>query len=192
MQDSDANDLSTESLATQYATVQAKTTKSPTQQFGDLTWLQEPVGDFQGTCESSGTSVESLLQKAQHLFEKAFGPDEQHVEMVDSRDHDLHFAYQLVIEEGTPEAYEQFERELEHRQFTDMLFATHFEDDANAPEIPQDWECYRKFIESFEESCGRFSAYSLKYTYKLANMCDTKPERVNAVLSRIADMCRSQ
>ena len=151
MQDSDANDLSTESLATQYATVQAKTTKSPTQQFGDLTWLQEPVGDFQGTCESSGVSVESLLQKAQHLFEKAFGPDEQHVEMVDSRDGGLHFAYQRLIEEGTPEAYQEFERELEHRQFTDMLFSTHFEDDANAPEIPQDWECYRNFIESFEE-----------------------------------------
>ena len=46
MEDSDANDLSTESLRTQYNTVKAKTTASPVMQFGDLSWLDEPVGDF--------------------------------------------------------------------------------------------------------------------------------------------------
>ena len=111
--------------------------------------------------------------------------------MVDSRDHDLHIAYERVVLEGTPEAYRELERELEHRKFTDLLFSTHFEDDANAPEIPQDWECYRKMIRNVEESCGRFTAYSLKYTYKLANMCDTRPQIVNAVLSRVSDYCRS-
>ena len=46
MEDSDANDLSQETLRTQYNTVKAKTTASPVEQFGDLSWLDEPVGDF--------------------------------------------------------------------------------------------------------------------------------------------------
>ena len=38
MEDSDANDLSVETLAEQAATVKRETTKSPVQQFGDLSW----------------------------------------------------------------------------------------------------------------------------------------------------------
>ena len=38
MEDSDANDLSVETLAEQAATVTRETTKSPVQQFGDLSW----------------------------------------------------------------------------------------------------------------------------------------------------------
>ena len=38
MEDSDANDLSVETLAEQAATVKRETDKSPVQQFGDLSW----------------------------------------------------------------------------------------------------------------------------------------------------------
>ena len=38
MEDSDANDLSVETLAEQAATVKRETTRSPVQQFGDLSW----------------------------------------------------------------------------------------------------------------------------------------------------------
>lgn len=112
-------------------------------------------------------------------------------EIVDSRDHDLHMAYQRVTREGTTEAYAALQHELEHRQFYDKLFTMHFDDMANAPEIPQDWECYRSLVESFEEVCGQFSAYSLKYTYKLANICDTQPEKIQSVMKKVQDMCQA-
>ena len=38
MEDSDANDLSVETLAEQAATVKRETNMSPVQQFGDLSW----------------------------------------------------------------------------------------------------------------------------------------------------------
>jgi len=55
MEDSDSHDLSVETLKQQYETVKEKTTASPVQQFGNLSWLDEPVGDFQGICEDSTT-----------------------------------------------------------------------------------------------------------------------------------------
>ena len=93
--------------------------------------------------------------------------------MVDSRDHDLHYLFERVVAEGTTEAYTALQAELDHRQFIDTLFATHFEETANAPEIPQDFDCLRTMVNSVEDLCGPYSSYSLKYIRKLANLCDT-------------------
>lgn len=109
--------------------------------------------------------------------------------MVDSRDHDLHVLYNRVVSEGTPEAYAELENELEHRQFVDKLFATHFEEVVNAPEIPQDFDCLRVMVGGVEDLCGPFSAYSLKYVRKLANLCDSKPEEVTNTLVKIGEYC---
>jgi legumain len=190
MEDSESHNVSVETLSQQYQTVKEKTTASPVQQFGDLTWLSEPVGDFQGTCSES-TLTETLLEKATYYYEKAMGGDSQTPEIVDSRDHDLHMAYHRVTREGTSEAYHQLQMELEHRQFTDKLFSMHFGEMANAPTVPQDWECYRSFVETFEESCGRFSSYSLKYVGKLAKMCDTQPELIQHTMKKVVDMCQA-
>jgi len=42
-----------------------------------------------------------------------------------------------------------------------------------------------------EDLCGPFSAYSLKYVRKLANLCDTKPEEVTNTLVRIGEYCNA-
>lgn len=57
MEDSDAHDLTQETLDAQYQTVKTETTMSPVCQFGDLTWLSEPVGDFQGVDDSTSVST---------------------------------------------------------------------------------------------------------------------------------------
>ena len=112
--------------------------------------------------------------------------------MVDSRDHDLYSAYQRVIREGTPEANEALEKEIAHRKFADELFGTLFADiPADAPENPQDFDCLRRMVRSVEESCGQFSAYSLKYATSLANMCDTQPEKVDSTLENVKEFCAS-
>lgn len=193
MEDTEANDPTTETLSQQYQTVKTKTTMSPVQQFGDLSFLDEPIGDFEGTTGNS--TVETLLAKAEHFYKKALGEEEVSAdkgEMVDSRDHDLHVAYQRVLHEGSQSAYEQLQAEIDHRQFIDQLFATHFVDYNGAPEIPQNWDCYRMMVQSYEDSCGRFSAYSLKYTRKLANMCDVQPEKVEKTLEMVKEFCNDQ
>ena len=190
MEDTEANDVSVETLQQQFDTVKTKTTKSPVMKFGDFSFMSEPIGDFEGTCSNDATLTETLLAKAQHYYQKALvNTESQTSEVVDSRDHDLHFLYQRVVSEGTPEAYAELEAELQHRQFVDGLFATHFEDVANAPEIPQDFDCLRVMVGGVEDLCGPFSAYSLKYIRKLANMCDTKPEAVTNTLVRVGEYC---
>jgi len=99
--------------------------------------------------------------------------------------------YNDVVNQGTPEAYAALEVELAHRQFVDTLFATHFEETANAPEIPQDFDCLRVMVESVEDLCGPYSAYSLKYIRKLANLCDTRPEEVTNTLVKVGEYCHS-
>ena len=118
-------------------------------------------------------------------------PQKQQFEMVDSRDHDLHMHYRRVIGLGTEEAHKDLEKEIAHRQFMDKIFETHFSDDemANAPELPQDWDCYKKSVRSFEKSCGRFTSYSLKFAGHLAKHCDAQPDKVEETLENVAKMC---
>lgn len=191
MEDTEANDPSVETLEQQYETVVTKTTKSPVQKFGDFNFMSEPIGDFEGTCDNDATLTETLVAKATHYYKQALNIETRKGEMVDSRDHDLHVAYQRVLNEGTEEAYAELQAELEHRQFVDKLFNTHVEVFANAPEIPQDFDCLRVMVGGVEDLCGPFSAYSLKYVRKLANLCDTKPEEVTNTLVRIGEYCNA-
>ena len=142
MEDTEANNVSVETLSQQYETVKQKTYLSPVEKFGDLSFMDEPIGDFEGTCSNDATATDTLIQKAQHYYKQALSKYEGNKShSVDSRDHDLHYAYQRVIGEGTHEAYLAMELEIAHRQFSDKLFAMHFGDLAEATEQPQDYDC---------------------------------------------------
>ena len=57
--------------------------------------------------------------------------------------------------------------------------------------MPEDWECYRESVRTFEKSCGRFSAYSMKHIGKLAKMCDAKPHMVKETLKLVHEFCKA-
>ena len=103
----------------------------------------------------------------------------------------MHFQCQRVLSQGTAEAYAALQKEIEHRQFTDKLFNTAFDEAVNAPETPQNFDCLRVMVEGVEDLCGTFSAYSLKYVYKLANLCDTQPEEVTNTHVKVGDYCNA-
>jgi len=46
MEDTEANNIDSETLQTQFTTVQQKTSKSPVQKFGEFDYMTEPVGEF--------------------------------------------------------------------------------------------------------------------------------------------------
>ena len=46
-------------------------------------------------------------------------------------------------------------------------------------------------VESIEDSCGRFSAYSLKYVALLSHMCDNHPEKVSTTLDMVEQFCHA-
>ena len=165
---------------------------SPVQMFGNFDFMSEPIGDFQGICETDSTTyTERMMKKMTNVYRQLTAPKNDSKELVDSRDHDLHYLYNRVVSQGTVEAIEEMENELAHRKFVDFLFEQpHFDDAANAPENPQNFDCLRMMVGGVEEMCGDWSAYSLKYVRKLANVCDTKtPEEISDIYVKIGQTC---
>jgi len=195
MEDTEANDVSVETLATQTATVKELTTKSPVMVFGDLTFTSEAIGDFQGTTEAVQASsfledtIRASFGQIKNEFKKATHEKTDHREVVSSRDHDLHFYTQSVMNRGTEEDYANLKQELEHRQFVDSLFAEHFSHNDVIQDI-KDYDCLRMFVGGIEDMCGPWSAYSLKYVRKVATACDTQTaEQIATTYANIAEHC---
>ena len=63
MDDTEANNPDFESLEHQYNTVKAKTYASDVDKFGNFTFKDEPVGDFQGIFEGASTITEKMVNK---------------------------------------------------------------------------------------------------------------------------------
>ena len=55
----------------------------------------------------------------------------------------------------------------------DKLFSEERFPTVDATDFVQDYDCLEMMVTGFEEMCGRFSSYSLKYVSKLADACDT-------------------
>jgi hypothetical protein len=119
----------------------------------------------------------STMKKSFALLKSQFyGQKDEETLTVDSRDHELHYLMHQAVLNPSLENTSAVQKELNHRDFVDGLFAENFTIVANAPEIPQNLDCLRMFVGEVEEMCGPWSAYSLKYVRKIANVCDTMTE----------------
>jgi len=124
-----------------------------------------------------------------HLYKAALAEKSESKNIVDSRDHDLHFLYNEVMASGSTESMEALEKEIQHRKFIDSLFGQ-FEDIPNALDTPQDFDCLRMMVGGVEDMCGDWSAYSLKYVRKLSNACDNKTiDEVSQMYAQIGNFC---
>jgi len=116
MEDADRANVATETLQQQYNTVKAKTTQSHVLQWGQLSWTNLPIGDFEGTTEKFAESEDNDTWKSMFKGIKEFGKkwvkdeilDAHETEMknafaVDSRDVSLHLKYQAVKEDPSVE-----------------------------------------------------------------------------------------
>ena len=166
-------------------------TYSHASKFGNFTFKDEPVGAFQGIYEGASTITEKMVNKLTSTYKGYFEIETEMSDTVSSRDVDLHYYYNRVMREGTQEAYNDLKIELDHRQYVDKLFTQeYFMDVTNAPEIPQNFDCLRMMVKGVEDMCGEWSAYSLKYVRKLANVCDTKTsEEVADIYVKIGQYC---
>jgi len=193
MEDTEANNIATESLQTQQDTVTKLTNRSPVCTFGNFDFLSEPIGDFQGTCENNATATEKIFSKFTNVVNSVVDKNDPSREHVSSRDHDLHFYYNRVMSHGTQEDYDNLAKEIEHRQFIDSFVADVLpEENANAPETPQNFDCLRMMVGGVEEMCGDWTAYSLQYVRRLANICDTKSaDEVSDIYVKIGQYCGS-
>ena len=179
MEDTDkainAGDMDTETLEEQYNTVKQETTRSPVLKFGDFSFMDEAIGDFEGT-DNTVSMIESLLFKTETLFTDE-PKSEQHV---DQRDAHLHYLMNKVMAEGGDENHAALIEEVNLRSFYDNTFKTAFPGllMGELETELENYDCYRFLIDSFESSCGKFNDYGLKYAKYLRHVCIVGDEQV--------------
>lgn len=90
-----------------------------------------------GTCDSDEASyTERMLHRVNHIYKKATSSTGEGAKnIVNSRDHDLHYLYNLVMS-GDKSAVSLMQAELEHRQFVEKLFGSFFDEVSNGYESP--------------------------------------------------------
>ena len=115
--------------------------------------------------------------------------------IVDSRDVKMHYLSKRVERNGGKQAHQELKEEIEHRMYVDGLFAKTFPQHQTNELVTDitDYDCLRFLIDSTEESCGRFSDYSLKYVKNLVHICETSsPLEVNYAAVEITKFCTTQ
>ena len=112
---------------------------------------------------------------------------------VDSRDVKLHYLYNMVMREATPENHAALMNEVNYRMKVDDIFKTlnpNFTLGTQPTNI--DFDCYREMIGEFENTCFPFEEYSMKYMGQLVHECEGFrffPEAKETMKARFAEVC---
>jgi len=174
MEDTEASDITKETVGQQFTKMLTKVTKSHVQKYGVTSFDSEPVGDFEGT---DGQVLRGVAAT------------EMDGDSVDSRQVELHQAYYRVNRAQTPAERKAAEGELSQllarRRSADKRFAAIASfamqgDSAKAQEMlegpPKAFTqvaCHQYALKSVVEHCGSFNDYSLRYSRLFVNLCES-------------------
>jgi len=132
LEDADKANMQIETLQDQYNTVKGETKKSHVLQWGQLTFTNEPIGNFES---GKDMKEQDPLKYVEHYGKKAIKDALKYDDgqtsrknqfAVDSRDVGLHFWYNMVLTEPTQENYEGLQNEIAHRMKVDDIFTKAF------------------------------------------------------------------
>jgi len=206
MEDTDKANMSKETLQQQYKTVMNKTSKSHVLQFGDLSFTNEAIGNFESVLGAAQNKTEnfwkSLKKYGKDIVKDAVHWDEatayeKNSFAVDSRDIKLHYLYYQVKEDPSVENMNALQEELKFRTEIDKLFNEMFpvHMDAvknNATPNPTEFDCLRDLMDQYDNMCVKFDDYSLKWVKALVAECEGQksfPEARENSLKVIKNAC---
>ncbi|KAB2623073.1 vacuolar-processing enzyme-like [Pyrus ussuriensis x Pyrus communis] len=185
MEDCDISDLHKETLENQYQRVRRRTTNSHVMQYGDMSHKQELLFAYMGV-DLSNRSLTSTSDISSPSFSRA----------VNQRDTKLLYLQQKLqrAPTGSQEkqvAQKQLLLEIALRKNVDysitklgeVLFGHEKSSNILMNVRPQgqpvvdNWDCFKNFVSSsplniYEKYCGHLSAYGMKYTRAIANICN--------------------
>lgn len=158
MEDVDKN-IAGETLGDQFKNILAGVTKSHPMQFGDMSWQDETVASWTGP---KSTKVQNFCSLEKRNNSSA----------VDSRDIKLHYLINWHSQNMTNESMNELNEEIMSRKLFDDMFTNIQSVHENLP-IAQDtdFDCYKNLINHFEEKCGKFSDYGMKYMRSFYDIC---------------------
>ncbi|XP_024996632.1 vacuolar-processing enzyme-like, partial [Cynara cardunculus var. scolymus] len=178
LEDSDSEDLSTETLEVQYSKVKTRTYNndsaegSHVMQYGTLSISNETVSVYQGSAprNSSMSSVQSFDSMG----------------VVDQRDADIYSMWQTYkrLTEGSQQKEEllkNIEEITAHRAHLDssvdairgsLLGIGRGTGRNEGSALVDDWDCLKSMIRTFETHCGSLTQYGMKHTRTFADVCN--------------------
>ena len=193
MENADLVPSDAETLDTQFDIILKETSKSHVMRFGDTTFTNEVIGNFEGSLDEKPTMFESLKLRA--LQERE--PKDRAQSAVSSRDAKLNHLYARVMEDGSHKAHLDLSVEVNKRMTADHVFekfAQGFPATGMNEEFPNptNFDCLRTLMDTYEESCGRMDDYSLKYVKYLVKECESMPETYSLIpsMDRIRAACQ--
>ncbi|KAF5774916.1 putative legumain protein [Helianthus annuus] len=178
MEDSDVEDLTTETLEEQYLKVKLRTLNNNTSegshvmQYGTQRISNETVSVYQGSCPLNATAnpLQSFNSKG----------------VVDQREVDLYSMWHTYNSStGEPQQKEELLNKIKeittHRTHVDSSINTinvkllgdqHVLMRGVGKPLVDDWECLKSMVRTFETHCGSLTQYGMKHTRTFANMCN--------------------
>merc|ERR1712194_683362 len=173
MEDTESENIKSETVGQQAAKVTAAVKKSHVQQYGVKSFDSEPVADFQGN-----VGAESAMRA------DVFSPDGNGV---DSRQVEVHQAYYKVLRAATADQRKEAEQALSEilarRHAADVKFAAIAVAAARGDPTKSDELlegnvdhfsalCHQELLQVAVKQCGAFDDYSMRYARLFANMCE--------------------
>lgn len=161
MENSDAADLSVETLWEQYEEVQLLTNQSHVSEYGDISFASNPLGWFQGNLSTAFTSPSrdsvqwnSRLAKLEFLTHMAsINPSADHLQALQT---EIHF------QQITELRFQTLAKKLDPFESLDLL---------NSQMPVEDFECLRAAIGNYESQCSPLDEFGLSFVQVLVNIC---------------------
>jgi len=200
MEDADKTNPAKESLDAQFAIVKNETAQSHVMRYGDMSFINEAVGNFYGNLdvtlaeEDKENFFEALFNKAKEITGLETPTDsKRHISTVSSRDAKLNHLYALVSRSNSHKAQLDLSMEVTKRMRTDHVFESfksslgyHFQ---SASVLPRNFDCLKTLMNTYDARCGKMDDYSLRYVKYFVNACESGNYQVDSLVSFITTSC---
>jgi legumain len=202
MEDTDKFGMS-RTLQDQFVAVAKLTTQSKVMQWGDVTFTNMTVGQFQGqTTLAAEPAIEYTGAEPSH-----YSPDElRSMSAVSTYDIPMHLAYYQYLRHDGKDMVSNHALladlmiELQARMDADRLAITlaktlagaRYESVMNARmgAAEVNWQCLSAAKTAYLTTCGEFTDYARKYVRVFNNLCNTEGVSVSALVGEITNLCR--
>jgi len=196
MEDSDRENLNLETLLKQYKIVKKRTTTSHVMKYGDMSFDNEVLDEFQGDGPSGPVNVKPSLTE----------PDQPVTDAVPAPDVPLVTLERRLASASSEEKREKIRKQIEKLlEMRNKVIATAeriakvsiSDDEPGIKHVltskanPQDFECYEEAVRRYSEKCFNIgeNEYALRHVYVLSNLCEKKIPTTK-ILKAIEQACQ--
>ena len=185
MENLEASDPSIETLETQFKKVQVATAQSHVMRYGDLSFTNEVIGDFEGILDKKTKAnlfdkIFTLAKQGKRPSAPEFAPTRTY-SSIDTRDALIHHLYAKVSTGRSHKVHLDLSTEVTRRMRVDHVF----EDFANIQDSdmdavlqartipsPTNFACLKQLVEFYEANCAKLQDYDLQYVKYFVEKCE--------------------